>query len=145
MKRITLLIGWVAAVLLSTMLISFVHSAMVQQELLMLGVQISPMLRLETAMRDLAGLLPALGAVVATGFLIAFPAAALASRRAPGWLAAIGYPIAGAIAVGAMLALMQAWFNTTPIAGARTLPGMLLMIASGALGGTLFKGLVARR
>lgn len=129
---------WLIAALITTLGISIVHSLMIQQGLVDLGVIIPPSLRLETMGKDFLGLLPALGAVVALGFAIAFFIAGKLHRFAPPPVRALAYPLAGAVAIAAALALMKLQFSMTPIAGARTTEGFALMILTGAIGGFIF-------
>jgi len=133
-----LIVRFVLAVVVATILVSFSHSLMVQQALLDLGVALPGRVRLETMGVDLLGLAPALGAVLAAGFLLAFGVAWWLSRRAPAWLRVLAYPLAGAVAVAATLGLMFWAYGMTPIAGARTGTGQALMVLSGAIGGLVF-------
>ncbi|WP_416907976.1 MAG: hypothetical protein ACMVO5_13325 [Polymorphobacter sp.] len=134
MRRLRILPIWLTAALVTTMGMSLIHSLMVQQGLVDLGVAIPPGLRLATIGRDFLGLLPALGVVVAIGFAIAFAVASRLHRFAP----PLAYPLAGAVAIAAALFLMKLQFSMTPIAGARTTEGLVLMILSGAIGGVVF-------
>lgn len=131
--------AWAAAVVVTTLLISLSHSLMVQAELMKLGVPMPLSLKGATAGRDLEGLWPALAAVVGLGFAIAFVVAARLRRFAP----ALAFPLAGAVAIAAALALMRLQFDLTPIAGARTPTGQGLMVMAGLMGGMLF-GRLAR-
>lgn len=134
MKTLRIVPIWLIAALVATFGISLVHSLMIQQGLVDLGIAIPPALRLETAARDFLGLLPALGGVVAVGFAIAFFVAAKLYRFAP----VLAYPLAGAAAIAAALMLMKWQLSLTPIAGARTAEGFILMILTGAIGGLVF-------
>jgi hypothetical protein len=113
----------------------------VQQGLVALGVEMPGRLRVETMAFDLRGLAPALAAVVGLGFGLAFPVAAWVRRRVPGWVAVLGYPLAGAAALAAALALMALGMGMMPLAGARTGTGQAMMILSGAMGGLIFGNL----
>ncbi|GGI89724.1 hypothetical protein GCM10007973_27600 [Polymorphobacter multimanifer] len=140
MARLRILPFWLIAALVTTFFMSLVHSLMVQQGLIDLGIAIPAGLRLETMARDFIGLLPALGAVTALGFAIAFLIAGGLYRFAP----ALAYPLAGAVAIAVALMLMKLQFDMTPIAGARSPLGLGLMIAAGALGGLVFGRLKKR-
>ncbi|WP_439532933.1 hypothetical protein [Polymorphobacter sp.] len=133
-----LVVRFLVSVVVATVLVSFSHSLMVQQGLLDLGVALPGRVRLETMAFDLRGLAPALAAVIALGFGVAFPVAAWLGRRAPAVVRAVAYPLAGAVAVAAALGLMHFFFGMTPIAGARSGEGQALMILSGAVGGLVF-------
>jgi hypothetical protein len=141
MARLRIVPLWLIAALVTTFGMSLVHSLLVQQGLIDLGIAIPPALRLETIARDFAGLLPALGAVTALGFAIAFFIASRLYRFAP----TLAYPLAGAVAIAAALLLMKLQFDMSPIAGARTPFGLGLMIAAGAIGGLVFGRLVKKR
>lgn len=125
---------WLIAAIITTFGMSIVHSLMVQQGLIDLGIVIPPDLRLITMGKDFIGLLPTLGGIVAVGFAIAFFIAAKLYRFAP----ALAYPLAGAVAIAAALGLMKLQFSMTPIAGARTTEGLVLMVLTGAIGGLIF-------
>ncbi len=135
MKILRLVPPWLLAAFVTTLGMSLVHSLMVQQGLTDLGIAISPALRLTTIGRDFIGLAPALGAVTALGFAIAFFIAQKLYRFAP----ALAFPLAGAAAIAAALVLMKLQFDMSPIAGARTPEGMALMTLTGAIGGFIFR------
>lgn len=134
MKLLRLVPPWLLATLATTLGMSIVHSLMVQQGLTNLGIAIPASLRLTTMARDFIGLLPALGAVTALGFAIAFFIAWKLRRFAP----ALAFPLAGAVAIATALFLMKLQFDMSPIAGARTPEGLALMILTGAIGGLIF-------
>ena len=75
--------------------------------------------------------------IIAFGFALAFIIAAILKRFLPG-LAAIAYPLAGAVAIGTALGLMYMNFQTVPISGARSTFGFLAQMLAGALGGWVF-------
>lgn len=82
---------------------------------------------------------------VALGALIAYLAGLLVYR-----LAGFGRPIIFAVAGGVAMAVMlmgmkQAFFGVQMIAGARDLPGFILQMFAGALGGLVFAWLSAKR
>jgi hypothetical protein len=133
-----LVVRFVLAVVVATGLVSLSHSLMVQQGLLDLVVELPGPVRLRSMGVDLLGLAPALAAVLGVGFALAFGLAWWLGRRAPAWLKALAYPLAGAVAVGAALGLMFVFYGMTPIAGARTFTGQALMLFSGAIGGIIF-------
>lgn len=134
MKSFRIVPIWLAAVIITTLGMSVVHSLMVQQGLIDLGITIPSDLRLITIGQDFLGLLPTLGAIVALGFAIAFFIASKLYRFAP----PLAYPLAGAVAIAAALGLMKLQFSMSPIAGARTTEGLVLMILTGAIGGIIF-------
>ncbi len=81
--------------------------------------------------------------VIGIGFLIAFLIAAVLKRFLP-MLAAIAYPLAGAVAIGAALGLMYIQFQTVPISGARSGFGFFAQMLAGAVGGWVFGQIIAR-
>jgi len=76
-------------------------------------------------------------AVILLGFLIAFPVAAKL-RKILTKIAIIGYPLAGAVAIGTALGLMYLYYETVPIQGARSTIGLMAQLGAGAIGGTVF-------
>jgi len=75
--------------------------------------------------------------VVLIGFLVAFPIAAWLRKILPK-LAKIGYPLAGAVAIGTALGLMYTQFETIPISGATSPLGFIAQLIAGAFGGWVF-------
>ena len=92
-----------------------------------------------TALSDITNLKLYL-VIILIGFSIAFPIAA-ALRKALPKLAKIGYPLAGAAAIGAALGLMYLQFETVPISGANNAFGFIMQLVTGALGGAIFANL----
>ncbi len=137
MHRAKIAIAFILAVIVAVVGVSIIHSLFVQGNLAGLGVAMPLGLRLETILKDFSGLALPLGAVIAAALGFGFLIASFLKRRLIA-LAWIAYPLAGATAVGAALLLMKAAMDITPIAGARTTPGLLLMAAAGALGGLIF-------
>ena len=128
---------WLLAVVVTTIVSSGVHSWTIQNGLAALGVEIPAGLALRTAAADLAGLAPALAAVLAIALAIGFIIAALLGPRlkVP---AIVAYPLAGGAATGVMLAIMRWQMKITPIASAREPGSFILLCAAGALGGLVF-------
>lgn len=135
--------AWSAAVLVTTAIASMVQSWQVQSALVDLGVNIPAGLALETALRDFTGLLLPLLLVFGFGLLLAFLLAGWLKPRVP-LLAPIAWPLAGACAIAAVLALMHANFQITPLAGARGADGFILFCMAGAIGGFVFGWLKPR-
>ena len=126
-------------------LASLGHSLMVQSALADLGVDLPATVRASGIARDLAGLAPTLGPVIAGALLIAFAIAALLRRRTGARLRALAFPLAGWAAMLATLGGMRLAFGLTPLAGARTASGFLLVSLAGLAGGLLFEILARRR
>jgi hypothetical protein len=128
---------YLAAVLLTYLLASIMATQSVVSSLSGMGVDISFSERADMTLRDIAGMAGMFLPMVAFGMLIAFMATALICRYWNRWRVPL-YLIAGAIAlVGIHLALNLA-FGITPVAIARTPPGLLMQGAAGAAGGFAF-------
>jgi hypothetical protein len=130
--------AFIAAVLVTLVAASAVHTNVVIAGLTALGVEVPVGLRLQTMWGDLLGLAPAFGAVIALALLFGFLIAAVARR----WIKlprSIAFALAGGAALGTALALMALAYNgITPLASVRGWGGFLLMCAAGALGGLVF-------
>lgn len=137
MRIVRIAVSWLIAVIVTTGLISFIHSLRIQYGLAELGIALPLGLRLQTIGRDFIGLAPTLGGVVAIALAIGFAVAALLKSRLP-LLAFIAYPLAGAVAVFVALAAMHYAYDITPIAGARGSFGLPLFALAGAVGGWIF-------
>lgn len=137
MRWLNTILRWLLAVVVTVITASLIHSWTIQNNLKSLGIEISTNLGLRTAMTDLIGLAPALLAVFGAALAIGFAIAALLNRflKLPRWIA---YPVAGAAAVGATLAIMHLQMKITPVASAREPLGFLLLCLAGALGGLVF-------
>jgi hypothetical protein len=135
--------AWSAAVLVTTAIASMIQSWQVQSGLIDLGINIPAGLALETALRDFTGLLVPLLLVFGLGLLLAFALAGWLKPKVP-LLAPIAWPLAGGCAIAAVLALMHAQFQMTPLAGARGADGFVLFCLAGAIGGFVFGWLKPR-
>jgi hypothetical protein len=136
-------LAFLAAVAVTFVIASVVHTHFVIQRLIGLGVEVPQSAALATVGGDLVGLAPAFGPVIAITLLLGFLIAVVVRRYLPA-LAPIAFPTAGAAAMATMLAIMHAIFKMTPIAGARDPGGWWLICLSGAVGGALF-ALLAKR
>lgn len=130
--------AWLAAAVAALVGASLAHSLMVQGELSKLGVELPLGVRLSGMFRDVTGLAPTLGVVLAGAFLIAFPVAAFLRRRTGALMKGLSYPLAGLAAVALALLAMRLAFGFSALAGARTLVGFLLMTLGGLVGGFVF-------
>ncbi len=130
------------AALLTTALASLAHSLFVQAELAALGTDLPATVRAGAILRDFTGLLPTLGGVLLAVLLVAFLVAAWLRPRA-GRIASLAYPLAGWAGVALALLAMKLAFGFSPLAGARTTAGFLMMSLSGLAGG-LFHGWMLR-
>lgn len=138
MKIVRVILAFLAAVVVTEVTAAIVQTQFVLAALTDLGVEISMSERVATTLHDIAGLMEIYMPVIAIGFFIAFGVAALVVRYLlPGW-AAIGYPLAGLTAITATLVIMAFMFDVAPIAGARSVPGVIGQALAGALGGWVF-------
>lgn len=144
MRILCTVFAFVVAVVAATIGLSAVSTFSVLGNLKEMGYPASFGEQISTYLGDLAGLGPIAGAINAIGLLIAFIIAALIIRFV--WnRRTLGYILAGFVALYVeMLAMGQLFGGITPIAGARTMGGMVLIGAVGALSGFIFARLSAR-
>lgn len=138
------LLALLVATLVTLVLVSLGHSLFVQAELAALGTELPLHVRAGAIVRDIVGLLPMLGPILLGALLIAFLIAGLLRPRA-GLLAPFAYPLAGWAAVALALVAMRLVFGFSPLAGARTGAGLLVMSLGGLVGGTVFGWMASRR
>ena len=131
------IVALVAAIVATAVLGSLASTHFVLFGLTDLGVHIGFTDRLYAYGHDVAGMAPLFSGLVAVGFLIAFPVAALVVRFLPK-LRTLGYAAAGAAAILAILLGMETTLATMPIAGARTTLGLVAQGVAGAIGGLVF-------
>lgn len=139
-----LTLAFVVAVLIAAVLGSLVQTQLALAALGQLGVDIGLGERLRATAADLRGFAPTYAGLVAAGFLLAFPVAALLTR----WLPALRhrlYALAGATAMLTALVLMQQLIGLMPIASARGVTGLSLHALAGAAGGLGFAWLRSTR
>lgn len=82
--------------------------------------------------------------VLALGFALALPAAAGLARWQSGWRT-VFYTAAGAVALVTVHLALKAAFGITPVAVARSVPGLASQALAGAAGGWLFTRLRSMR
>lgn len=144
MRAPGIIVAWLLAVLIATLLGSIVQTQFNLAALSGLGVDISGATRLRATAHDLTGFTPLYGAVIAAAFLIALPLAALLARRWQSlrtWL----YVLAGSLGILTALLVMTAVMPITPVAAARTAPGLLALAACGVVAGWAFARLQRTR
>jgi len=126
---------WLLAVLITTLIASITQTQFNLAALADLGQPVALGLRLQTTLLDLLRFAPLFAGIVAGGFLLALPLAALLLRRWPAqrWL----MPAAGAVAILTALLLMRGLLGLTPIAAARDVFGLLSLALAGACGAGL--------
>lgn len=128
---------------------SFAHTQMVLNELTAMGAPVGFDLRLTQSVADMVGLLvsgspPGIFLlIIAIGLLVAFVAAGLVARLAPGlrWFV---FMVAGAVAMFAIFTALKSSLGTVGLFGARGTLGLILQMAAGALGGLVFVRLKPR-
>lgn len=131
------IVALVAAIAATAVLGSLASTHFVLLGLTELGAHIGFADRLYAYGHDVAGMAPLFGSLVAVGFLIAFPVAALVVRFLPR-LRTWGYVAAGATAILVILLGMETALAAMPIAGARTALGLAAQGFAGAVGGLVF-------
>lgn len=102
-----------------------------------MGVTVSFGQRLEAIGHDLLGMANLFLPLIAVALLIAFVVTAVIGRWVPRWRPAL-HVAAGAVAVVALHLILNAVFDITPIAAARTASGLLVQALAGAVGGYAF-------
>jgi hypothetical protein len=128
---------WIAAAAVTTVLGTVWQTQFNLAALQGLGVALPLDVRLQATASDLLGFTPSFGPLVAAALLVAFAVTALLLRWLPGRQALL-YPLAGSVAITAMLLIMDAVFGLTAIAAARELGGFASLVLAGAAGGLVF-------
>lgn len=90
-----------------------------------------------TSLSDIIGMGPLYGIIMGAGLLVAFIAAIFVTKLAPSQRGLV-YIVAGFVAAVATLTIMKATFGLMPIAGARTMAGLLMQGVAGAVAGYVF-------
>ena len=139
------ILSWLTASAFTYLLAVIAHSQSVLQGLVALGVDMPASVRIDASLHDFLGMLPGYGPVI----LFALGLGLLLINwlfnqfgKKPG---ALGYSIAGFIAIACALLAMHPIMHITLIAGAREPVGFLLQCLSGAAGGWLFSYLRAEK
>lgn len=142
MRIVRVVLAFILAVVVTTVLGAIAHTQFVLGRLADLGIDISFSDRLSMTLHDVAGMGPMFGAIIGLGFIVAMGAAALVF-----WLAGVQrmliYGVAGAVAVAVALLTMGMVYDITPIAGARSTAGFIAQMVAGVLGGLTFARLSA--
>ncbi|WP_089659329.1 hypothetical protein [Franzmannia pantelleriensis] len=139
------LLGFLLAVLVTTLSGSLIQTQFNLAALTALGAEISLATRLTTTAQDLVGFAPLYASLVAVTLTVALPLAALSRRWLP---LPAGLLYASAAALGLWLAFMVVDALApmpTLIAATRSLTGTLCMLVGAALGGVLYACCVGRR
>lgn len=144
MAFLRVIISFLVAVIVLTVLAVIAQSVFVMFGLVDVGArwEFGPVLSM--IMADLMGLGPVYGPLIGVGLLIAFVAAAVLNRLIGGMRTLI-FACAGAVCIGVMLVLMQeVFFGVQLIAGARSLPGFVVQVLAGLVGGYVFARMTAK-
>ncbi|MBY6212096.1 hypothetical protein KUV95_11060 [Microbulbifer agarilyticus] len=136
-RKSMVFLSYLVAVVVAFLLSSIIHTQVVLSGLTELGVQIGWQDRLVATGRDIAGLLPGYGMVIAIGLAIGFLVMGLL-RRFTGLPAAVVYPIGGVIAYLAFFAAMHPIFHVSLIASTRDTWGLLGQCLAGLVAGFVF-------
>lgn len=141
MSILRLVLAYLAAVVVMAILGVAAQSLFVLMGLGDVGASIPAISALSMMADDLMGLGPVYAVLIAIGFVIAFPVAAIAVRLLPIPRALI-YAAAGLVCIAVMLTLMkEVFFGVQLIAGARTLFGFWVQAGMGAMAGLAFVGM----
>lgn len=144
MMVLRILVAFVAAVAITEVVAASASTQFVLAALADLGVSIPLSDRIATTAHDIVGMASIYAPIIAVGFLIAFPVAALVIHYALPLWHRLGYALAGFVAMITALAIMIALFDVTPIAGARSAAGFICQGLAGAAGGYVFASLARR-
>jgi hypothetical protein len=131
------LLALLLAVLVTAAVSSVIQTLRVHAALESIGAEIPASTTLASIGHDLGGFAPTYAAIAASGFIIAFAVTGLLRRRWPRLPRAL-HALAGALAILTALLSMRALLGMDVVAGARGLTGLLLFVAAGALGGSVF-------
>lgn len=144
MRLLRTIVAYIAAVAIAYCIGSVFYTARLLAESAGVGIQYTQAQQIDTYLTNFVGL-RAYGAMMAIalalGFIVAFGAKRLLKPLAP-----VAYPIAGAAAVFAMLALIETQLGggAGVIGGARTPLGVALQCGAGLVGGLIFAALRPR-
>lgn len=139
------IVAFLAAVVVAAALAAAANTQFVLAELTRLGIDVGLGDRLAMTGQDIVGMTPLYLPVFGVGLLVAFSVAAVLIRfLLPSW-GQIGYTLAGAAAVVAIMVIAMQTFGLMPVAGARTFGGMVAQGLAGAVGGFVFGRILLRR
>lgn len=134
---LTRLAIYLAAVAVTYLLASISATQAVVSSLTGMGIDLDFSERTAMTLSDIAGMAGMFAPMIAFGLLVAFMTTALICRYWRKWRTPL-YVIAGATAVVCIHLALNLAFGITPIAIARTLPGLMLQAIAGAAGGFTF-------
>jgi hypothetical protein len=134
---------YLLAVVTAYVLAAVAATQSVVSSLLSMGLDVGLPTRLEMTIRDLWGMAGTLLPMIAAGYLVAFLVVGLLLYWRARWRTAL-YVAAGAAALIAIHLTLHFAFGITPVAIARTVPGLLVQGVAGAVGGYVFSSLSLR-
>lgn len=140
MAVVRAIIGYLLAVVLTTVAGSALQSHLVARALIQAGGEIAPDVQLTMMQSDLLTFGPQFAAIVAIALAVGFVVASVLKRVLTP-LAPIAYPLGGACALIAamfILPILLKLDGITPLAGARGGLGLAFQGLAGALGGLAF-------
>jgi hypothetical protein len=135
-----ILLAYLVAVLVTYLLGAMAATQSVLASLESMGVVVSMGERISTTGRDLIGMFPTYGLIVAVALAIALPIATAIARYLPGWRA-FGLVAAGVVAIVLPHILMRELLEISPVAATRTVMGLLVQGLAGGVGGFAFYSL----
>ena len=131
-------IGFVLAVIVAALWASIAQTQFNLAALQVLGATVESAIRAETTFRDLLGFGPLFAAVALVAFGLAFPVAGIATRRRARARVAV-FVLAGWIALIVAVRLIDAVVPPPVlIAATRSIVGLLLTTAGGAIAGWIY-------
>lgn len=147
MRWLRRILAFAVAVATTAALASLASSHFVLLGLTALGVEIPLADRLAMAGRDVLGIGTILALAFGIALLVGLPLAALGIRMLPTFPGhrLCGYALGGGLAVVAALLVLEASLGAMPLAGARTLPGLLAQALAGVFGGAVFTAIAGYR
>ncbi|MBR9825224.1 MAG: hypothetical protein GYB36_05390 [Alphaproteobacteria bacterium] len=134
------LIAWIAG----SLLVSIANTHVGLTSLTGIGADIPTGVRFEAIMTDLVNFGPVLATLILIAFVIAFPVAGFTARLLGSGWRRIGYTLAGAVAVFAIINGITVYYNQmldstiTPVASGRDWSGLLTLSLGGAAAGLIF-------
>lgn len=143
-RLLRLAIAFAVAALVTYAVAAAAATQFALQEIIKLGLPVSPMQRLVTTAQDLAGMTQLYLPILASGLALALLLAGLLGRW---WRSGrtVLMVSAGFASVVAANLIMHEVFGVTPIAAARSQAGLLTQGMAGFLGGWVFARMTARQ
>jgi hypothetical protein len=135
--RVRVFLGWLLAVLIAAVGGTLVQVQSNAAALGALGPSVPLADRATMLIHDLVHFAPTYAALIAAGFIVAWPVAGGLARWRPRWRAVL-FPLAGFAALATILVAMKWALPITAIAAARTPLGATLLCLAGAVAGLAY-------